>query len=125
MTDRERLAKMMQDAYQPGMIMDRWTGLADALLAAGVTLPPEPPPLVTEGMLADAACIPFTDGTFYSISLDKANALVESAIRRAVERKTYQEMRDFCERLSAAYSRAEGWKPVTDEVLKFIGLVPS
>lgn len=42
-TDRERLAKMLQDYVHIGT---EWKGCADKLLAAGVTLPPAPKPLL-------------------------------------------------------------------------------
>lgn len=90
MSDRERLAKLMKDTYEPGMIMSDWTPLAEALLAKGVTLPPAPEPLVTPAMIDEVQRMEDVSSglTCWTITLNNANALVAAAIRRAVERKT-------------------------------------
>lgn len=85
MSDRERLAKLM--GYEDSA-WDLALRAADALLAAGVTLPPAPERLVTEEMLDEASKVRGGSQKYWTIEPAGANALVEAAIRRAVERKT-------------------------------------
>jgi len=94
-TDRDRLLAIMRDG-------ETFEQLADRLLAAGIKLPPEPPRLVTEDLLApiwddtasrmlQAGCLPTrwkdVPPSARPLSIDHANRVTESAIRRAVERK--------------------------------------
>lgn len=91
-SDRERLAKLIADTTDEDL--GRFTlEIADKLLRKGVTLPPEPPALVTEEMAEEFKSgwerqhTPLVwYGRYYQ--LDALNALVAAAIRRAVERKT-------------------------------------
>lgn len=83
-TDRERLAKMLQDHVYVGTA---WKDCADKLLAAGVTLPPAPKPaLVTAEMLRDYS-VQTSSTHCYGYSLADANRLVEAAIRKVVAEK--------------------------------------
>lgn len=81
MNDRERLARLLCENIYVGK---DWTTAADALLAAGVTLPPEAKPaLVTEEMM-QAVATGYTRFYSWDLTLPNANRLVEAAIRKAV-----------------------------------------
>lgn len=110
MSDRERLVKLLDDAYKSVTSSVHSHRVADVLLAAGVTLPPAPEPLVTEEMLNSTISpshFPVPNRTHYC-DLTSANALVAAAIRRAVERKTSDELYEFYRKLGTVNSADSG-----------------
>lgn len=95
MSDRERLLKILT-ARAEQRNCPTMEQMADALLAAGIKLPPAPEQLVTEAMANEHAKTRTTiypplsrsgkTETKYEYEFDALNALCAAAIRRAVER---------------------------------------